>query len=514
MKSINYGICKTCRNRVPAEHVIRDGKVFLLKTCPTCGQTESLISTDAAVWQRKRELLQYNEEQEQCCSLNCHTCHKDHQPKIIFLDITNRCNMNCPICIANIPGMGYEFHPPLSYFENVLGALGRMNPRPTIELFGGEPTVRQDLFDIIDIARKNNLRVRIVTNGLKLADEDYCKKICDAKIPVLLGFDGLGAEIYDRLRKNPSVYEKKRKALENLGKFSKRKNTIMCCVARGINDTKMAELIQFCHDNSRIIGSLHLIPLTENWEEGTFQSSVTTTIEDVEAIINEAIPGEKVDFLPAGFVAAIKKPLSFFQHRELTFGGAHPNCESMTFLLSDGQKYHSANYFFNHSLESLAEEAVKRSKKIEAKLSKLDPKYWLQRTYGQLITIQAFGPMLLQAVSLKKLLKGNPLAAIMRIGWEALRGQHRFSEILRQNSNIPAVIKMVVLPFEEYHSIEGARLDKCPSAFAYEDPDTLEVKTVPVCSWSLYRDEVYRKIAARYGTLKPKNEPAAPAANV
>ena len=129
--------------------------------------------------------------------------------KECWLHITNRCNMNCPICIANIPSMGFEFNPPLSYFEKVLKTLSEMDPKPwAVNLFGGEPTVRDDMFEIVEIGQRYGLDMRLVTNGLKLADEEYCRKICDAGLHVLLAFDGKDPKIYERLRKSPDAYEK------------------------------------------------------------------------------------------------------------------------------------------------------------------------------------------------------------------------------------------------------------------------------------------------------------------
>jgi uncharacterized radical SAM superfamily Fe-S cluster-containing enzyme len=50
---------------------------------------------------------------------------------MVFVDLTNRCNMNCPICIANIPAMGFTFHPPIEYFEKVSGGIAWMQPVPS-----------------------------------------------------------------------------------------------------------------------------------------------------------------------------------------------------------------------------------------------------------------------------------------------------------------------------------------------------------------------------------------------
>ena len=60
-----------------------------------------------------------------------------------------------------------------------------------------------------------------------------------------------------------------------------------------------------------------------------------------------------------------------------------------------------------------------------------------------------------------------------------------------------------VLPFEEYHSVESARLQNCFSGFAYVDPDTDEVKTIPVCMWSQYKNDMQRRLVERWEAEVP-----------
>ncbi len=472
--------------------------MFLRKRCPDCGPTEALVSSNAARWQRKRDICFYNPHLPLHCTLRCETCSRDHQPRMVFLDVTNRCNMNCPICIANIPGMGFEFHPPLSYFESVLAQLGQAKPRPTaVNLFGGEPTVRDDLFDIIDIAQRHGLDPRVVTNGLRLADEEYCRALCAKGVQVLFAFDGRDPSIYDRLRKNPRAYYKKLRALENLKKHCKRKIMLMCCVARHINDRYMGDLIQFCHDNRDYIKGMHLIPLTETWEEGTFETDVTTTTEDVEQIVDEAFPDGKVEFFPMGPSESLRRSCEFFGTAPLRFGGVHPNCETATYLVSDGERYRPLSYYLKRPLDDIAQELIVRCKKIDAKLAGLDPSRGLYRLWGRLIIIRGLAGLARRSVNFDRLLRGNRTLAVLRILGGLLTGQTQ-EEVLRRHTDIKAAMLMVILPFEEYHSVESARLENCPSAFAYEDPATGKVKTVPVCMWRMYRNDILREIAARY----------------
>ena len=499
-----FGICKSCKKRVPSEHVVRDGKVYLASQCPDCGADESLISNDPAAWQAKRDLLGYDPQAEVAvkCRINCHECPHQHHPKMAFLDVTNRCNMNCPICINNTPAMGFVFNPPLEYFEKVLAGLAAMDPKPTVQLFGGEPTVRDDLFEIIDLCRKHGLRVRIVTNGLKLADEEYCKKLCDAKVAVLLAFDGNNPEIYDRLRKNPGAYQKKIKALDNLGRFSRRKSTIMTCVARGINDKHMGELIQMVHERRAFIDALHLIPLTENWEAGEFETDVHTTMEDVERIIDEALPDDPVEFLPTGFAHDLRNVLPFFGEARLTFGGVHPNCESITILLSDGEQYRPLSHFLNRPLAEMFSDLRTRVKKLEPKLQRLDPNTWWGRWRGRLMIARSLGGLVRRSINFRRAFKGHPVLGPLRILGGLAIGR-RGKDVFRKHTGIHNALRMIVLPFEEYDAIDSARLLGCTAGFAFEDPDTGEVRTIPVCSFPLYKNDLQRKIAEKYSNGSP-----------
>jgi pyruvate-formate lyase-activating enzyme len=425
---------------------------------------------------------------------------------MLFLDVTNRCNMNCPICIANIPSMGFEFHPPLAYFGHVLAGLAQLDPKPTIQLFGGEPTVRDDLFEIIGLCHEHGLRVRIVTNGLRLADEDYCRRLCATKTPVLIAFDGRDPEIYRRFRKSPAALEKKLKALENLKKFSRRKNTLMVCVARKVNDRHMGDLLRLCHGYRDVVTALHLIPLAQTWEEGDFETDVATTTEDVEKIMAEAMPDERVDFIPAGLGSHLDRAMDFFGGVRLSFGGVHPNCESMTLFLADAERYHAVGHYLKRPFGELAEETVARARAIAPRLARLDTRRWPHRLRGRLLVFRKLLWPALRAVSFRKVLKGNRVLAALRILGGLALGR-RPKDVLRKHTAVQSVLRMIILPFEEYYTIDGARLAHCTDGFAYEDPDTGEVKTCPVCSWSLYKTDILRKLAAKYAP-----EPAVAAA--
>ena len=147
----NRSTCNKCRQFVPVTRVEREGKVYLVKDCPQCGRTETYISSDAARQASKRELdpgFDYH-----ACAVNCLQCKAHSLPTYAFVDVTNRCNLNCPMCADSVGGHGFVYEPPFEHFEKIFEHLSHSDTVPTVALFGGEPTMREDLTDIVKLAR-------------------------------------------------------------------------------------------------------------------------------------------------------------------------------------------------------------------------------------------------------------------------------------------------------------------------------------------------------------------------
>ena len=59
-----------------------------------------------------------------------------------------------------------------------------------------------------------------------------------------------------------------------------------------------------------------------------------------------------------------------------------------------------------------------------------------------------------------------------------------------------------MLPFEEQHSVDAARMESCKAVFAYEDPADGKVKTIPACLWYPYRNAYLQKLSEKYGVVR------------
>ena len=251
----NYGYCNLCEAKVTLSHRASNGRVYLIKHCPECGETQTLISSDSGQYYRKQRFD--TDPSSNGCSLECTQCHHHGPHHIILVEVTNSCNQICPICISSVPKTGFVFEPPLDYFQDLFERVSKKEPRPHISLFGGEPTMRDDLVDIIRLGNRYGLNVSISTNGIRLADEDYCRELLSTGVKIMFQFDGTQPETYRLLRGDTSVLAKKLKALENIRKYARAKIDIFYTIGKGINDDHVAELVQFCHERRDLISGVY-----------------------------------------------------------------------------------------------------------------------------------------------------------------------------------------------------------------------------------------------------------------
>jgi 7,8-dihydro-6-hydroxymethylpterin dimethyltransferase len=231
---MKLGLCEKCGNPTDARYEIQNNRGYLVKYCRDCGRTASLVTNDARKWTWKRDVAGYTEPSEPECSLDCANCdHQKHtKPNTVAIDVTNRCNQRCPICLAYVDAMGFEYHPPLEYFDKIFKHFLKNDPKPNMCFFGGEPTVHEQFLDIVRLARSYGYQVQLFTNGIKLADEKYCKELCSLGIQVNFGLDGTRPDIYRTLRGDNSLNAKKR-AFDNVVACGVNKLAVISTVATG-----------------------------------------------------------------------------------------------------------------------------------------------------------------------------------------------------------------------------------------------------------------------------------------
>ena len=169
----------------------------------------------------------------------------------LIIDVTHRCNMQCKNCyIPNreIPDMDKEW---------LYGILKRLPSRTRIRLIGAEPTMREDLPEIISNIRKLKHLPILVTNGLKLSNLSYLKKLKESGLrSVYLSFSGGFDESAYLAIDDMQCAKPKIRALENL-LAENMYITLGMILVRGINELQVEKVFQYVQ-NVRQIYELHI----------------------------------------------------------------------------------------------------------------------------------------------------------------------------------------------------------------------------------------------------------------
>ncbi len=131
----------------------------------------------------------------------------EFEAKWIAWEITRRCNLKCVHCRSSST-LEVEGHPDFS-FEEAVRVLDDIASyaQPVVVLSGGEPLLREDVFDIAAHGTKKGLRMCLATNGT-LVTQEVCGRIKEAGIKMVsLSLDGSSAAVHDDFRSQPGAFD-------------------------------------------------------------------------------------------------------------------------------------------------------------------------------------------------------------------------------------------------------------------------------------------------------------------
>lgn len=130
-------------------------------------------------------------------------------------DINNECNLNCKHCRVSEKNDNEKLS--LNEAKNLLAQCW-YNGITMLNLSGGEPFLRKDIFDILDYAGKFE-DIVITTNGT-LLNENKCKKLSTYNnIKLSISLDGL-EETHDKFRRRKGAFKKVIDTLPLLNKYN------------------------------------------------------------------------------------------------------------------------------------------------------------------------------------------------------------------------------------------------------------------------------------------------------
>jgi len=166
------------------------------------------------------------------------------KPFILELEVTRRCNLNCPHCYAHAGEVAADTELTVAEIEQVLDA-GRSAGIRELSLTGGEVFMHPELFRIIDAGLARDFVVRFVTNAT-LIDEPELVELCRRPIKLItVSLDGARAKVHERIR-GPGTHARTVAAIDRLVEAGFAVSVITAFSR--LNVGEFDALLRFCSD--------------------------------------------------------------------------------------------------------------------------------------------------------------------------------------------------------------------------------------------------------------------------
>lgn len=186
------------------------------------------------------------------------------KPEFIILDITHKCNLKCNICEIRKDSQTAEFST-----EEVKQLISQANCWGVKEFVfsGGEPLLREDIFEILEFVRSNNYQVGLLTNGILLKDAltKLPPYLISNTVSLSISMDALSAQIHDDIRGKAGSFAATFDALKQLSKMKENYPNINFNVISIVLNENLEELFGLANFFKELnVNSIQFQPLLAN----------------------------------------------------------------------------------------------------------------------------------------------------------------------------------------------------------------------------------------------------------
>lgn len=307
---LTESVCPVCLKKVQAKHVKIKDDIYLKKTCEEHGYFSTIIwrgitEPTYESWTKAKWPVSHQKcltEVDKGCPYDCGIC-PDHKQETccVLIEVTERCNLNCRFCFASSGGESKD--PSLGEIRGWLNVLLEAG-KPFIHISGGEPTVRDDLPEIIKMIRDMGFPyIQLNTNGLRLGkDPEYAKILKEAGLSsVFMQFDGTKGEIYNKLR-GRDILADKESAIKNCGD-NDLGIVLVPTVVPGVNDDNIGAIVNYGISKAPAVRGIHFQPVSYfgRYPTAPLDEERITLPEVLRGIENQTEGKIKVEhFAPSG----------------------------------------------------------------------------------------------------------------------------------------------------------------------------------------------------------------------
>ncbi len=338
-------ICPECEKVVLARMFEENGKVYMEKTCPEHGYVKDLYWSDVELYLKAEKwefgdgkgLMNPNTAADKNCPENCGICgqHTSHTA-LGNIDLTNRCNLTCPICFANANVTGKVYEPTKEQIFDMLRLYRAEEPvgGRMVQFSGGEPTLHPQFFEIISESQNLGFsHIQVASNGINFAKPEFAQRAAEAGLhTIYLQFDGVDDEVYRQTRGRP-LMKIKEKAVENAHRNGM-KIVFVPTIVGGVNEDQVSKILKYALKNIDVVSGISYQPVSLvgriNTEE---RERLRFTLPDMVRCIEEQTGIlVKNDWYPLSFVTPVSKIISALRGAETIYISCHPHCSLGTYL--------------------------------------------------------------------------------------------------------------------------------------------------------------------------------------
>jgi hypothetical protein len=490
-------LCPVCLEKIDAEVFEDENRILIEKECPNHGKFRDIYWNDVESYKKYLEydylgngMKNTNVEFKNGCPFDCGLCGNHKSTTILAnIDVTNRCNLNCPVCFANANRTKMVYEPSLEEIRKMMVNLRNEDiPCPAIQFAGGEPTVPDDLPEIIKMAKELGfVHVQVATNGIKLKNIEYIKKLKESGLSTIyLQFDGVTEKPYLAAR-NRNLLPLKLKVIENCEKADFNSVSLVPTLLKGVNHDQIGDILRFAVEHRNVVRNVNFQPVSFTGRiDETKRLEQRITIPDFVHYVEEQTFGEisKEDFYPIPFVVPFSISAEIWENQPVIKLSSHPHCGVATYLFIENGKILPITRFFDvkgfrELLDSTFNEYLGKNGEL-SHLEKGKVILKISKELPRLIDSKKVPSDVKFKETLVKILKGDRSAL----------SKFHFNTILTS-----------CMHFMDPYNFDSRRVQRCLIHYALPDN-----RIIPFCTYNtLYRKEIEDKYSIPLEEWKNKH---------
>jgi uncharacterized radical SAM superfamily Fe-S cluster-containing enzyme len=256
-------LCPECLEPVACAVYAEGGRVLGRKSCPRHGRSEAVFENDERYYflsnkdtsgrsyahDRVFDIPPYEMPGGGACceggACGTGTDQSANKTCTILVEITNACNLACPVCYSDakgdrmLPAATFE-----RYIERLVEQKGGLD---SVQLTGGEALLHPEFWRMVAFlhAHPRVNKIYLPTNGILVSRPEVLERLAGVrdKLMVLLQFDGLSTET-DRTLRAASPGQLRARAVRELHRLGIAMQLTMT-IAEGVNEGEIGAVVRY-----------------------------------------------------------------------------------------------------------------------------------------------------------------------------------------------------------------------------------------------------------------------------